>query len=85
MHSYKIKSGTESLCQGCIENGGEAVMLTHTSSLSDLYIGMMVFISLKELLPMAYKFDRTRSHIIIPIFLVLGMLIMAASLVLFLY
>jgi len=47
--------------------------------------GMMVFISLKELLPMAYKFDRTRSHVIIPIFLVLGMVIMAASLLLFLY
>jgi len=57
--------------------------LTVVFSLIDL--GMMVFISLKELLPMAYKFDRTRSHVIIPIFLVLGMLIMAASLLLFLY
>ena len=83
MHSYKIKSGTESL--GLYREWWQSCHVNHTSSLSDLYIGMMVFISLKELLPMAYKFDRTRSHIIIPIFLVLGMLIMAASLVLFLY
>ena len=47
--------------------------------------GMMVFISLKELLPMAYKFDHTRSHVVIPIFLVVGMVVMAASLLLFLY
>ncbi len=46
--------------------------------------GMMVFIALKELLPTALKFDKSNG-VIIPVFLVLGMVIMAASLLLFLY
>ena len=45
--------------------------------------GMMVFISLKELIPTAHKFDRR--GILVAVFLVVGMVIMAASLLLFLY
>ena len=46
--------------------------------------GMMVYISLKELLPTAQKFDNTNG-IIIAVFLVVGMAVMALSLVLFYY
>lgn len=46
--------------------------------------GMMVLISLKELLPTAFKFDKSNG-IVIPVFLIVGMVIMAASLLLFLY
>ena len=48
-----------------------------------LIAGMMVFISLKELIPTAHKFDRR--GILVAVFLVIGMVIMAASLLLFLY
>lgn len=50
-----------------------------------LIAGMMVFVSLKELLPTALKFDTRTDGVIVSVFLVIGMLIMAASLVLFLY
>ena len=43
----------------------------------------MVFISLKELLPTAHKFDK--QGILVAIFIVVGMIVMAASLLLFLY
>lgn len=46
--------------------------------------GMMIYISLKEILPMAHKFDSTKG-ILVTIFLVIGMFIMAVSLVLFAY
>ena len=46
--------------------------------------GMMVYISLKELLPTAHKFDKTNG-VLVTIFLIAGMLIMALSLVLFYY
>ena len=46
--------------------------------------GMMVYISFKELLPTAQRFDR-RNGIIVPVFLTAGMVIMAISLLLFLY
>ena len=46
--------------------------------------GMMVYISLKELLPTAHKFDKTNG-IIVAVFLVIGMAVMALSLVLFQY
>ena len=46
--------------------------------------GMMVYISLKELLPTAQKFDKKNS-VIVPLFLTLGMAIIAVSLILFLY
>ena len=46
--------------------------------------GMMVFISLKELLPTAYRFDRTKGQLVSSC-LVVGMLVMAISLILFLY
>ena len=49
-----------------------------------LIAGMMVFISLKELLPTAQKFDKTRGKLV-SFCLVLGMVIMAVSLILFLY
>jgi zinc transporter ZupT len=45
--------------------------------------GMMVFISLKELIPTAHKFDKR--GILVAVFLVVGMVVMAASLLLFLY
>lgn len=45
---------------------------------------MMVYISLKELLPTAFKFDKDNKYIV-PVFLVVGMVIMALSLLLFLY
>ena len=46
--------------------------------------GMMIYISLKELLPTALTFDK-KSGLIVPIFLGLGMAVMALSLLLFLY
>lgn len=46
--------------------------------------GMMVFISLKELLPTAYRFDKTNGKLVSGS-LVVGMLVMAVSLILFLY
>ena len=46
--------------------------------------GMMVYISLKELLPTAFKFDKNNRYIV-PMFLVIGMVVMALSLILFLY
>ena len=46
--------------------------------------GMMVFISLKELLPTARKFDKTKG-ILVNVFMVVGMVVMALSLLLFLY
>ena len=46
--------------------------------------GMMVYISLKELLPTAQRFDKKNSFIV-PLFLTVGMVIMALSLLLFLY
>jgi ZIP family zinc transporter len=46
--------------------------------------GMMVYISLKELLPTAHKFDKTNG-ILTTVFLVIGMVIMSLSLVLFAY
>ena len=49
-----------------------------------LIAGMMVYISLKELLPTAQKFDKTNG-ILVTVFLVIGMAIMALSLVLFYY
>jgi len=49
-----------------------------------LISGMMVFISLKELLPTARKFDTTGGHLV-NAFLVIGMAVMALSLILFLY
>lgn len=49
-----------------------------------LIAGMMVFISLKELLPTAYRFDSTKGKLV-SVFLVVGMVIMALSLILFLY
>ncbi len=45
---------------------------------------MMVLITIKELLPTAFKFDKSNG-VIIPVFLVIGMVVMAASLLLFLY
>ena len=45
---------------------------------------MMVYISLKELLPTAYKFDSTNGKLVSGC-LVFGMAIMAVSLILFLY
>ena len=44
---------------------------------------MMVFISLKELIPTAHKFDRR--GILVSVFIVVGMVVMAVSLLLFLY
>ena len=49
-----------------------------------LISGMMVYIALTELLPTAYKFHNS-SEAFIPTFLVTGMLVMAASLLLFTY
>lgn len=49
-----------------------------------LISGMMVFISLKELLPTAYRFDSTHGKVVSAC-LVVGMLVMALSLILFLY
>ena len=49
-----------------------------------LISGMMVFISLKELLPTARKFDKTKGPLVNG-FLVTGMVVMALSLILFLY
>ena len=46
--------------------------------------GMMVYISLKELLPTAYRFEKN-TNFIVPSFLTFGMAIMALSIVLFLY
>jgi ZIP family zinc transporter len=46
--------------------------------------GMMVYISLKELLPTALRFDK-KSGLIVPVFLGLGMVVMAISLSLLLY
>lgn len=46
-----------------------------------LISGMMVFISLKELLPTAYRFDTTNGKVV-SVSLVAGMLVMASSLVL---
>ena len=45
---------------------------------------MMVYISIKELLPTAQKFDK-KSGFIVPLFLTIGMVVMALSLLLFLY
>ena len=45
---------------------------------------MMVYISLKELLPTALRFDK-KSGLIVPVFLCLGMVVMAISLSLLLY
>ena len=48
-----------------------------------LISGMMVYIALKELLPTAYKFSGKHSHdVLVPIFLVGGMVVMAVSLLL---
>ena len=49
-----------------------------------LITGMMVYISLKELLPTAYRFDSTHGKVV-SVSLVIGMFIMALSLILFLY
>lgn len=49
-----------------------------------LIAGMMVYISLKELLPTAYRFDSTKGKLVSGC-LVFGMVAMAASLILFLY
>jgi ZIP family zinc transporter len=49
-----------------------------------LISGMMVYISLKELLPTAYRFDSTKGKLVSGC-LVFGMAVMAASLILFLY
>ncbi len=49
-----------------------------------LISGMMVFIALKELLPTARRFDTTGGHLVNG-FLITGMVIMAISLILFLY
>lgn len=46
--------------------------------------GMMVYISVKELLPTAQRFDKNGSFIV-PLFLTIGMAAMALSLLLFLY
>ena len=46
--------------------------------------GMMVFISLKDLIPTALKFDKSNG-ILVSVFLVIGMFVMAVSLILFLY
>lgn len=46
--------------------------------------GMMVYISLKEIIPTAHKFDKTNG-IMVAIFLVVGMIVMALSLVLLAY
>ena len=44
----------------------------------------MVYISLKELLPTAQRFDG-KNGVLVPVFLTAGMAIMALSLLLFLY
>ncbi len=49
-----------------------------------LISGMMVFISLKELLPTALRFDKTKGKMV-SVGIVIGMLVMAVSLILFLY
>ncbi len=49
-----------------------------------LISGMMVFISIKELLPTARRFDTTGGPLVNG-FLIAGMVVMAISLVLFLY
>jgi ZIP family zinc transporter len=46
-----------------------------------LVAGMMIFISLSELLPSAYKFSRNQGEVTLSVFL--GMSLMAFSLVLF--
>lgn len=46
--------------------------------------GMMVYVGLKELLPMAHKFDTTNG-VLTNVFLVTGMVIMAISLIMFIY
>lgn len=49
-----------------------------------LISGMMVYITLKELLPTAYRFDKTKGKLVSGS-LVFGMVVMAISLLLFLY
>ena len=49
-----------------------------------LIAGLMIYLSLKELIPMSYRFDSTGGTIV-TIFLLVGMIIMALSLVLFEY
>ena len=46
--------------------------------------GMMVYISLKEIIPTAHKFDKTNG-VLVAVFLVIGMIVMALSLVLLAY
>ena len=46
--------------------------------------GMMVYISLKELLPTAQRFDE-KGGLVVPLFTGVGMVVMALSLLLFLY
>ncbi|XP_065903339.1 zinc transporter ZupT-like isoform X2 [Dysidea avara] len=50
-----------------------------------LVAGMMVYISLMELLPTAYKYSQDKTCHLIPVSLIIGMAIMASSVLLFLY
>ena len=47
-----------------------------------LISGMMVYIALKELLPTAYKFESPPHGVLVPFTMVLGMVVMAVSLLL---
>jgi len=50
-----------------------------------LVAGMMVYISLLELLPTAYKYSQDKTRHLVSVSLIVGMAIMASSLLLFLY